>query len=103
MRHFVENGLDLRHHILPINEDRCTSWGAKRHVQGRSVFRNVDLLPTEHGVNSCLESGLLRQLYEKLDCLVTDPILRIIEIDSHGFCSHAFATCRITGEEIAEV
>ena len=72
-------------------------------MQRCSIFRNVDLLPAEHGVNPCLESGLLRQLDEKLNSLICDPIFRIIEIDSHVFGSHAFATCRITGEEIAEM
>jgi len=54
---------------------------ARRHG-GRPVFRHVDPVASEHGVDALAQAGLLGQATEQRDRLVRDAILRVIEIDA---------------------
>jgi hypothetical protein len=49
--HLIEHGVDLRHHVLAIDDDGCPSRRAQGHVQDGTVFRDVDLLAPEHGLD----------------------------------------------------
>ena len=82
--HLVEHGVDLRHHVLAIDDDRCASRRAQGHVQDGAVFRDVDLLAPEHGVDPRAQSGFLRQLQEELEGFVGDAILRVVQIEAHA-------------------
>jgi hypothetical protein len=62
MAHPLEYSVDLRNHVHTINEDGCTPWRAQRHMQYRTLFRGVDLLAAEHGIDPRLQAGLLCQL-----------------------------------------
>ena len=68
------------HHVLAIDDDRCSSRRAQGHVQDSAVFRDVDLLAPEHGVDALAQSGFLGELQEQLERFVGDAILRVIEV-----------------------
>src|ERR1700756_5723324 len=72
-------------------------------MQGRTILCNIDLLPTEHGINPRLQSRLFCQLDQELYRLVRNSILGVIEVDSRGFCCHTLTTGRIMGKKIAEM
>src|ERR1700752_1304700 len=72
-------------------------------MQGRAVLGDIDLLSTEHGVNSRLQSRLFRQLYQELNGLVRDSIFGVIEVDSRRLCCHSLTASRIMGKKIAEM
>ena len=55
---------------------------AQRHVQDGPVFRDVDLLAPEHGVDARPQAGLLGQLQQQLERLVGDAILRVVEVEA---------------------
>ena len=60
--HPLKYSVDLRNHVHTINEDGCTPWRAQRHMEYRKLFRGVDLLAAEHGIDPRLQAGLLCQL-----------------------------------------
>src|SRR5262249_60579309 len=49
--HLVEHGVDRRDHIFTINDDGGTFWGTQSDMQDSPVFRDIDLLTPEHGVD----------------------------------------------------
>jgi hypothetical protein len=83
--HFVEHGMDLGDHILPVDDDGCPLRRPQRHVQDGAILRDIDLLPPEHGVDSISQAGFLGQLQKKREGFVGDTILRIVEIQADGF------------------
>jgi hypothetical protein len=68
-----------------------------------AVFRDVDFLASEHGLDPRPQTGFLRQLHEQLEGFVSDAILRVIEHDAHRFGRHPLAARGIVREQRAEV
>ena len=101
--HLVEHGVDLRHDVLAVHHDRGVSRRAQRHVQHRAVFRDVDLLAAEHGVDPLAQAGLLRQLQQEPQRLVGDAVLRVVEVEAGGLRRQPLAACGIVREELAEM
>ena len=48
--HPVEDGVDLGHDILAVDENLLAAFGAQRHMQDGAVLADVDLLAREHRV-----------------------------------------------------
>src|SRR4029077_17031978 len=95
--------MDPWHHILAVNEDGCTPWSAKRHMQGCPVFSNVYLLPPEHCVNPRLQAGFSCQLYEQFYGLVHYSILGVVQVDPRAFGGHSLTTRGVIGKESTEM
>ena len=95
--------MDLRHDILAIDHDGRPFRRAQRHVQDRTIFRNVDFLTPEHRVDSLAQSGLLGKPDEQAYRLVVDTILRVIQEDAGGLRRHPLATRWISGEQVTQV
>jgi hypothetical protein len=93
----------LGHDVLTVDDDRCAARRAQGHVQDGTVFRDVDLLPPEHGVDAHAQVGFLCQLQEELEGFVSDAVLRVIQGEAHSLDRHALAACGIIREELAEV
>ena len=55
IRHLVEDGVDLGHHVFAIDDDRWPLSGAQGHMQDGAVLRDVDLFAPEHGVDPRLQ------------------------------------------------
>jgi hypothetical protein len=51
----------------------------------------------------CCKAGFLRELHEELYRLVSDAILRVIEIDSRRFGSQAPATLIVIREQTSQM
>jgi len=60
--HPVEHGVDRGHDILAVNQNRCSSRGPQRHVQDGPLFRDIDLLSPEHGINPRAQADRFRQI-----------------------------------------
>ena len=94
VRHPVEHGMNLRHDVLAIDQDRRAARCAQRHVEHGSFLRDVDLLPAEHGVDPAAQAAVLRQADEQRHRLIADPVLRVVEIDARGLRRQSFAASR---------
>ncbi len=67
--------MNLGHHVFAIHDHGRPLRRAQSHVQNGSVFRQVDLVAAEHGVDSGSKTGLVRQLQQQLEALVGKAIL----------------------------
>ena len=85
IRHPVQHGMDLGHHILAVDEDRGAARRAQGHMQHGALLRDVDLVAAEHGVDALAQAGLLGELKQQAQRLVGDPVLGIVEIEPGGF------------------
>src|SRR5262245_31450016 len=101
--HGVEDGVDLGHDILAVDDDRDSARRAQRDVQDRSIFGHVDLVSPEHGIDALTQAALLSQSAEQRDRLVRDAILGVVEVDAGRLRGQAFPACRVAGEERAQV
>ncbi len=72
-------------------------------MQDGSIFRDVDFLAAEHGVDPRPQIALLGQLHEQLERLVGDAMLRVIEENARRLGCHPLATPRVVGEERTKV
>ena len=101
--HFVEHSVDLGHHVLAVHDDRRLSRRPQSDVQDGSIFRDVDLLAPEHGVDPGSQVAFFRQLPEEFEGFVRDAILRIIEVETNRLDRHVFAAFWIIREEVPEM
>src|SRR4030095_8632283 len=98
-----EDGVDFWHNVLTIDDDRCPSRCAQRHVQHGAVFRNVDLVTPEHGVDPLTQSRLVCELHEELQSLVRNAILRVIQKQTHRVDGQALAACGIIRKKLPQM
>ena len=103
VRHLVEHGVDLGHHVLAVHDDGGARGRAQGHVQDGPVLRDVDLLAPEHRVDAGAQAGFLGELEEELQRLVGDPVLRVVEEEARRLGGQALAAPGIVREELAQV
>ena len=103
VRHPVEHRMNVGHDVLAVDQDRRAARCTQRHVEHGSVLRDVDLLATEHGVDAGAQAGLLGEADEQRQRLISDPVLRIVEIDAGGLDRQPFTAAGIAREQLAEV
>jgi hypothetical protein len=103
LSHGVEDGVNLGHHVLAVHHDRGTARCSQGHVENGAVFRHVDLVAPEHGVDALAEAALLGQPTQQHDGLIGDAILGVIEVDPDGLRGQAVATGRVGGEQRPQV
>jgi hypothetical protein len=72
-------------------------------MQDRSILRDIDFVSPEHGFDAVSKAGFLGELDEKLERLVGDSILGVIQEESRGFRRHPFAALRVFRKELTEM
>ena len=75
--HLVEHGMDLRHDVLAVDDDRAPVGRAQGDVQDGPLLGDVDLLAAEHGVDARREARLLGQI-EQAESSVSS-VMRFLE------------------------
>ena len=70
----------------------------QRGVQHRPVFGAVNLVTAEHRFDPWSQPGFLRELKKELDRLLSDAILRIIEVNARTLSRQTRATLSVIGE-----
>ena len=101
--HFVEHRVDFRHDVPAVHNNGSPLRRAQGDVQHRAVFRNVDLVAPEHGINGRPQAGFLRQFKEQPERFVGNAVLRIIEKKARGLGGHALSAPGVGGEKFAEM
>ncbi len=95
--------MHLRHDIDAVDDERGATRHPQRNVKHRAVFRHIDPLAGKHGRPVALEARLLGQFQQEAHGLVSDPVLRIIEVDPGGFGAQPLAAPCILGEQLPQV
>ena len=103
IRHLVQNGMDLGHHILAVVDDGSAPRRAQGDVKHRALLRGVDLVAAEHGVDVIPQAQFLGKLKQQSQGLVGDPVLGIVEIESGGLDRQPLPALAILGEELPEM
>src|SRR4051812_19236915 len=72
-------------------------------MQDGAILCDVDLFATEHGVNARAQAGFRGKANEKAEGLVSNAVLRVIEIEADGFQRQTLAPLGIFREETAQM
>src|SRR5271157_6085863 len=103
VRHFIQHGVDFRHDVHSVNNDRCSLGSPQSNVKHGAILCDIDLVPAEHGFNPVSKSRFFTQLDQELQRLVRNPILRIIQEKPGGLRRQALATPGVIREKLSEV
>ena len=95
VRHPVQNGVNVGNHVAAVVNDDGAARRAQRDMQDGAVFRDVDFVAAEHGVDAIVQRRLVGELQQQLQRLIGDPVFRIVEIDSRGVDSQSLAASTI--------
>ena len=101
----VQHFMDLRHDVLAIHQNAGIFGRPQRHVQHRALFRDVDFVAPEHGVDPLPQSGLGCEFEEQFQGLVGDAVFRVIQVKAHslqvirsprfGSCANKSRRCKL--------
>ena len=98
--HALENGANLRHHILAINHN----WPLRAIAQGRmqhgASFGDIDSPAFKHGRNLGGNAGFVGQIYQQPARLRRHWILRIVEQNPTSFDQESFRALRVLRKQI---
>ena len=72
-------------------------------MQHGALFRDVDFLSPEHGIDPCAQVGCLRQIEQQPEGLCGNAVFRVIEVDPGSLGGHVLAALRIVREEFSQV
>ena len=103
LAHPVQHRVHLRHDVDAVHDDRGVAWGAQRDVQHRALLGHVDLLATEHRVDSLAEPRLLGELQQQAQRLVGDAVLRVVEVDPRRIDRQPLAAIWIALKQVSKV
>ena len=67
IRHPVEHGVNLGHHILAVDHDGRSLRRAQGHVQDRALLGDVDLVAAEHRIDPRTQARFVGQLEQQLE------------------------------------
>src|SRR5215469_7725012 len=101
--HPVEDGMNFWHDVFTVDDYRGISRSAKRNVQHCALFCDVDLLATEHGVDSRPQARFLRELKKEIKSFVGGTVLGIVEIQSYSRYCHALTTFGIIRKKLPQM
>jgi hypothetical protein len=101
--HPVQYGMDLRHHVLAVDQDGGPFRRAQRDMQDRPLLGDVDLVSAKHGVDPRLQPGLPSQFDQQLDGIAGNAILRVVEQQAQGLNRELLAALRVSREQVAQV
>jgi hypothetical protein len=72
-------------------------------VQGRAALGDIDGVAAEHGVDPRAQAALFRQPGEQSQRLVSDAILREVDVEPGGLDRQTLAALGVGREQLAEV
>lgn len=79
--HVVEHAVDLLHYALPIHLHRVILGVPEGDMVHGSVLGEVDLLTLEHVISELLDVGLLGQLDQQWQSVLSEEVLAEVEED----------------------
>ena len=79
--HFGPLGQDLRHDIVALSKHWPAGTVTQGHVQGRTVFRDINRLAREERRPARLDTCRAREIEKQLERCFGEPVFRIVEQD----------------------
>ena len=98
--HLAQHRVDPGHDVVAVDDDGLALRGAQSHVQDGPLLGNVDLLPSEHGIDAGLQAGFLGQPQQERERLIGDAVLRVVEVDADGFCGHPLSALGVVVQRV---
>ena len=98
LRHPVEHGMNLRHHVVAVHDNRCSFGGAQRHMQHSALFGDIDFLAAEHCVAPLCDPTLYRELHEQSDGFIGNSIFGVVQVQACAFDRKVFSAVWIVRE-----
>jgi hypothetical protein len=95
--------MDFRHYILSINDNGFISRRTQGNVQDCALLGDVDFLPVEHGIDSCPQARLFRQLKEQLERLIVDSVLGVIQVKTNGLDRQTLTALRVVRKKLPQM
>ncbi len=77
--HLRQNPIDLRHHVLAIDENGSVGAIAQCDMQHSSILGRVDLFAAEHRLDGCRKIGLSSKIVQQFHRFGGDAIFGIIK------------------------
>ena len=87
--------MNLGHGVDAVNDD---PFGFRR-VQRGALFRRIDPVAAEHGLDPLPQAALLGQSREQAHRLIGDAVLGVVEVEAVGLGGQTLAAAGIVGEE----
>ena len=103
LRHAVQHGMHVRHHVAAVMRDGGVARGPQRHVQHRASFRNIDGFAAEHGVDPRAQAGFIGKLQQQAHGFVGDAVLGIVQVETRGLHAQALPAPRIFGKQVPQM
>ena len=103
IRHPVEHGMHLGHHVFTIDHDRFVSRRPQGNVQDCALFGDVDFLPVEHGIDACPQARLFRQLQKETHRFIGDAVLGVIQVKTNGLDRQTLTALRIIRKKLLQM
>ena len=101
--HAVEHTMDLPYDIDPIHNERGLARHPKRNMQDCPVLREVDSIPSEHRLDPLSETALLSECNQQSDRLVSDAVLRVVEVEARAIGRQTLSSRLIIFEELSKM
>src|SRR6266851_1198913 len=101
--HLVQYSMHRWNNILTVNNDRLALRRSQRNVKHSTVLRDIDLFSTEHCVDTRPQPRIFRQLNQKLQRLIRDAVLRVVEKDPTCLNCESLAARRIFRKHLLQL
>jgi len=76
---------------------------AQGGVQNGAIFRGVDLVATEHGLDPPAQAALFGEIDEQSERLLGHAVLRVVEVETAGLGREFLPSRRVGGKKLAEM
>lgn len=101
--HVGEDGIDLGHDVLAIDEDGAIRAIAERDVEDGAIFSDIDFLAGEHLLGHAVDVLLNGERAEQADRFIGDPVLGEIEKEVAEFEREFLEALGVLREEVAHL
>ena len=100
IRHLVEHGMNLRHHVLAVDHDRCPR-GARSATCSTARFSVMLIFSPRNIASRARQAAIPGELQQQPNGFIGDAVFGVIEVQASAFSSEALAARRIVREQIA--
>jgi hypothetical protein len=95
--------MDFGHYVHTVHHDRFVLRSSQCYVQNGAFLGDIDLLTAKHGIDPLAQARLMGEFEQQGDRLISDAVLRVVEVETYGFERKVLSALWILREKAAEV